>query len=110
MGVLLLEGPVDAAYDLGGADGAGEVGALGEAVHEVAPGFGAALPCVGVEGGVNEGHDAVADEDHGGEVLCASGRGDQHSKLEGVLGNYVVCGWAIGRDRSKQGRRRCQRE
>ena len=103
----MLEGPIDAGGDLGYADSSGEVWTFGEAVHEVAPRFGAVLPGVGVGYGVDEGHDAVADEDHGGEVLCASGRGDQHSKLEGVLGNYVVCGWAIGRDRSKQGRRRC---
>lgn len=51
---------------------------LGEAAHEVAPGFGAAVPGIGVEGGVDEGHDAVADEDHGGEVFCAGGAGDQH--------------------------------
>jgi hypothetical protein len=27
---------------------------------------------------VDEGHDAVADEDHGGEVLCAGGCRDEH--------------------------------
>ena len=53
-------------------------------MHEVAPGFGAALPGVGVGYGVDEGHDAVADEDHGGEVLCAGGGRDEHSGFEGV--------------------------
>ena len=47
-------------------------------MHEVAPGFGAALPGVGVGYGVDEGHDAVANEDHGGEVLCAGGCRDEH--------------------------------
>ena len=64
---------------MGYADGAGEVGAAGEALHEVAPGFGAALPGVGVGYRVDEGHDAVADEDHGGEVLCAGGGSEEHS-------------------------------
>ena len=78
VGLFLLEGPVDAGGDLGYADGAGKVGALGEAVHEVAPGFGAAGPGVGIGYRVDEGHDAVADEDHGGEVLCAGGCRDEH--------------------------------
>ena len=55
-------------------------------MHEVAPGFGAALPGVGVGYGVDEGHDAVADEDHGGEVLCAGGGRDEHSGFAGVCG------------------------
>jgi hypothetical protein len=55
-------------------------------VHEVAPGFGASLPGVGVGYGVDEGHDAVAYEDHGGEVLCAGWVGEEHSGLEGVWG------------------------
>jgi len=78
VGLFLFEGPVDAGGDLGYADGAGEVGAAGEAVHEVAPGFGAVLPGVGVGYRVDEGHDAVANEDHGGEVLCAGGCRDEH--------------------------------
>ena len=61
-------------------------------MHEVAPGFGAALPGVGVGYGVDEGHDAVADEDHGGEVLCAGGGRDEHSGFEGW---GVVC-WVCG--------------
>ena len=79
VGLVLLEGPVDAGGDLGYADGAGEVGALGEAVHEVAPGLGTFAPGFGVGGGADKGHDAVADEDHGGEVLCAGWAGDEHS-------------------------------
>ena len=47
-------------------------------MHQVAPGFGAVLPGVGVGYGVDEGHDAVADEDHGSEVLCAGGGRDEH--------------------------------
>jgi hypothetical protein len=91
----LFEGPVDAGGDLGGADGSCEVGALGEAVHQVTPRFGAALPGVGVGYRVDEGHDAVADEGHGGEVLCAGWCRDEHSGLEGVSGCCVVC-WVCG--------------
>ena len=29
---------------------------------------------------VDEGHDAVADQDHGGEVLCAGGVRDEHTR------------------------------
>ena len=78
VGVFLFDGPVDAGGDLGDADRAGQVGAFGEAVHEVAPGLGALLPGFRVVAWVDEGHDAVADEDHGGEVLCAGWAGDEH--------------------------------
>ena len=64
-------------------------------MHEVAPGFGAALPGVGVGYGVDEGHDAVADEDHGGEVLCAGGGRDEHGGWRGCGGRGVVC-WVRG--------------
>ncbi len=38
--------------------------------------LGAVFPSVGYR--VDEGHDAVADEDHGGEMLCAGwGRDEQ---------------------------------
>ena len=70
----LVEGPEDAGEDLGGSDGAGEVGLFGEVVHKVAPRSRALFPGVGVVGGVDESHDAIADKDHGGEVLGAFGR------------------------------------
>jgi hypothetical protein len=41
---------------------------------------------------VDEGHDAVADEDHGGEVLCAGGCRDEHNGERGDGGWGVVCG------------------
>ena len=61
-------------------------------MHEVAPGFGAALPGVGVGYGVDEGHDAVADEDHGGEVLCAGGGGDEHGCWRVIGGGLLPAG------------------
>ena len=78
--VFLFEGPVDAGGDLGGTDGAGEVGAVGQGAHEFAPGAGSAVPGFGRVGGAGEGHDAVADEDHGGEVLCAGWAGEEHGR------------------------------
>ena len=88
--MLLFEGPVDAGGDLGGADGAGEVGAVCQGAHEFAPEARAAGPGVGVGSGADEGHDAVSDEDHGGEVLCAGWVGEEHSGLEGLLGRSAA--------------------
>lgn len=51
---------------------------FGEAVHEVAPGLGALVPGVGAGDRSDEGHDSVADEEHGGKVLGASWVRDQH--------------------------------
>jgi hypothetical protein len=42
---------------------------------------------------VDEGHDAVADEDHGGKVLCAGWGCDEHNGWRGSGGCGVVCGW-----------------
>jgi len=64
---------------LGGADGSGQVGTFAEVAHEFAPGFRPVGPGVGVQGWVDEGHDSVANEDHGGEVLCAGGVRDEHT-------------------------------
>lgn len=44
-----------------------------EKVHQIAPGLWAFSPGVGVANRVDEGHDAVADESHGQEVLGAFG-------------------------------------
>lgn len=73
-----MECPVNAAENLGDAYGAGEVGAFRERVHQFAPGFGAFLPCFGVVARVNDGHDAIADQDHGSEVLCSFWASDKH--------------------------------
>jgi hypothetical protein len=79
VGVFLFEGPPDAAHDLGGADGTGQVGAFGELVHPVLPELWTLVPGVGVLFRVDDGHDAVSDENHGGEVLGAGWAGDQHA-------------------------------
>ncbi len=70
----LAERPPDAGSDLRETDGAGESGAAGELVHEAAPETRALLPGRGVVDGVDEGHYAIADEDHGREVGDAGGR------------------------------------
>lgn len=85
----LVEGPEDAGEDLGGANGSGEVGFAGEEVHEVAPRSWALLPGFGVFGRVDDGHDAVADENHGGEVLEAL-RGKEHGWLEALGDRFVA--------------------
>lgn len=76
--LILLNGPPDAGSDLRGADGAGQVWVFAEKVHQVAPGFGAFLPRMGVADRVDQGHDTVADKGHGKEVLGAFGV-EQHS-------------------------------
>lgn len=69
----LVEGPDHTGHDLGRSDGAGEVGIFREVVHKVAPGPGTLFPGAGVVGRMDERHDAVADEDHCGEVLRTFG-------------------------------------
>lgn len=62
---ILLKGPPDAGGELGGANGAGEIGTFAKDVHELLPELWTFSPCVGVADGVDQGHDTIADEDHG---------------------------------------------
>ena len=73
VGFGLLQRPQNAAGNLGDSDCAGEAGVLAEGVHQVAPGLWTFFPGFGVLGRMNEGHDAVADQDHGEEVLRSFG-------------------------------------
>jgi hypothetical protein len=82
---FLAEGPVDCADDLGCSDDAGEGGPVVQGAHEIAPGGGPDVPCVGIALRVDEGHDAVSDEGHGDEVFPAFG-GQEHGIASRGLG------------------------
>lgn len=59
-------------------------------MHQVLPELGALLPSLGVFFGVDDGHDAVSDKDHGGEVLGAGGARNQHEVFERVSTGAVA--------------------
>ena len=78
----LTEGPPDTGGELGGTDGSGQGGALREGAHGDAPEAGTAGPGVRIAGGMDEGHYAIADEDHGGEMGGTRGSGVFHVLYE----------------------------
>lgn len=103
--LFLAQGPENRANDLRGADGAGEVGAVVQAAHEGSPGRGTGVPGHGVALRVNQSHDAIADEGHGGEVFPAF-RSQEHDGASAWL--EAVSGLGVAGVVTKRNLSRCR--
>ncbi len=79
---FLVKGPPYTACNLRGTDNARQCRPLVECMHQILPGLWTSLPGERVFLRVNQRHNAVADQEHGGKVLPAGGR-KKHRRSSG---------------------------
>jgi len=68
---FVMQCPVDATDDLGCANCAGEGGMIAQVAHQLLPYLWPSLPGERVGAGMNDSHNAISNQGHGGEVFPA---------------------------------------